>query len=181
MSIVDADPTLPLALALALEPPAAALALAWLNVAIYRRRQEQIEVSRSEELSERETEEQRKLTGEWEIAASSPPFRSPAGGGSSPATASGGACAGGTSGRLVGGADVRAAARGGVWGAESARSHEVGYGAQVLRGLGRIPKTGRDVSSRRINLFTIYFFPILHRHVSTPCPRRIRVRDVSDT
>jgi len=111
MSIVDADPTLPLALALALEPPAAALALAWLNVAIYRRRQEQIEVSRSEEESERETEEQRKLTGEWEIAASSPPFRSPA-------TASGGACAGGTSGRLVGGADVRAAARGSVGGRE---------------------------------------------------------------
>jgi len=110
MSIVDADPTLPLALALALEPPAAALALAWLNVAIYRRRQEQIEVSRSEEESERETEEQRKLTGEWEIAASSP-FRSPA-------TASGGACAGGTSGRLVGGADVRAAARGSVGGRE---------------------------------------------------------------
>ena len=109
MSIVDADPTLPLALALALEPPAAALALAWLNVAIYRRRQEQIEVSRSEELSERETEEQRKLTGEWEIAASSPPFRSPAGGG---------ARAGGTSGRLVGGADVRAAARGSVGGRE---------------------------------------------------------------
>jgi len=152
MSIVDADPTLPLALALALEPPAAALALAWLNVAIYRRRQEQIEVSRSGEESERETEEQRKFTGEWEIAASSPPFRSPA-------TASGGARAGGTSGRLVGGADVRAAARGSVWGAESARSHEVGYGAQVLRGLGRIPKTGRDVSSRCINVFTIYFFP----------------------
>jgi len=100
MSIVDADPTLPLALALALEPPAAALALAWLNVAIYRRRQEQIEVSRSEELSERETEEQRKLTGEWEIAASSPPFRSPAGGGSSPATASGGARALRAGGRL---------------------------------------------------------------------------------
>jgi len=157
MSIVDADPTLPLALALALEPPAAALALAWLNVAIYRRRQEQIEVSRSGEESERETEEQRKLTGEWEIAASSP-FWSPAGGGSSPATASGGARAGGTSGRLVGGADVRAAARGSVWGAESARSHEVGYGAQVLCGLGRIPKTGRDVSGRRINVFTIYFF-----------------------
>ena len=118
MSIVDADPTLPLALALALEPPAAALALAWLNVAIYRRRQEQIEVSRSGEESERGTEEQRKLTGEWEIAASSPPFRSPAGGGSSPATASGGARAGGMSGRLVGGADVRAAARGSVGGRE---------------------------------------------------------------
>ena len=99
MSIVDADPTLPLALALALEPPAAALALAWLNVAIYRRRQEQIEVSRSGEESERETEEQRKLTGEWEIAASSP-FWSPAGGGSSPATASGGARALRAGGRL---------------------------------------------------------------------------------
>ena len=108
--IVDADPTLPRALALALEP-LAALALAWLNVAIYRRRQEQIEVSRSGEESERETEEQRKLTGEWEIAASSPPFPSPA-------TASGGARAGGTSGRLVGGSDVRAAARGSVGGRE---------------------------------------------------------------
>ena len=156
MSIVDADPTLPLALALALEPPAAALALAWLNVAIYRRRQEQIEVSRSEELSERETEEQRKLTGEWEIAASSPPFRSPAAARRRRRRAASLV----REGRLAAWSGERTCVplREGAWGAESARSHEVGYGAQVLCGLGRIPKTGRDVSGRRINVFTIYFF-----------------------
>ena len=73
MSIVDADPTLPLALALALEPPAAALALAWLNVAIYRR-QEQIEVSRSGEESEgkREAEETHRRMGDCSQQSSFP-------------------------------------------------------------------------------------------------------------
>lgn len=57
-SISDANPTLPLALALELAPPVAALALALalLDVTIYRRKKDQIEVSRSGEELERETQ-----------------------------------------------------------------------------------------------------------------------------
>ena len=56
----------------------------------------------------------------------------------------------------------------------------LGHEAEVLRGLGRIPKMTRYVSGPRIRLFTIYFYPDTPRtyigavSAAYPCPARIR-------
>ena len=95
---MDADPTLPPA------PPAVALVL--LDVAIYRSQKKSKNrslrsIDRAIGNGEEEIREDSKERGRGnspEIAAGSPPCNLPAGGGSSPATASGSARAGG---RLV--------------------------------------------------------------------------------